>query len=182
MGRGVVLSLEFAVMCDACQNMERVWLSPFCVVDKGVTVTSFLSGSFIWTRPASPWNSFIVIPEISMWLNGFILSRYACISSYEQIKCSGKRLHIPRVLDCFVVLSFCFYFPPFSWYALQKDQALLERVDTFLNSVWYSLMDCLWGPQCSCDCSILKRVMKLQWIVLAQGCWNCRETSCMAYI
>lgn len=93
-------------------------------------------------------------------LNGFILSRYACISCYDQIKCSGKRLPKSAGLLCSALALFLF-FAPFSWYALQKNQALLERVYKFLNSVWYSLMDCLWGPQCSCDCSILKRVVKL---------------------
>lgn len=34
MERGVVSSLEFAVMCDACQNMEVVSLKPFCVVER----------------------------------------------------------------------------------------------------------------------------------------------------
>lgn len=63
--------------------------------------------------------------------------------------------------DLIIIFFLFLFFPPFSWHALQKDQALLESVDKFLNSVWYSLMDCFWGPQCSCDCSILKRVVKL---------------------
>ncbi len=152
MDRGVVLSLEFAVMCDACQNMERVWLNPFCVVEKGVTVTSFLSGSFIWTRPASPWNSFIVIPEISMWLNGYTLSRYACISCYDQKKCSGKRLPKSDGLLCsafFFLLFFFFFFCPLVDMPCRKTKHCWREWIRFLTVFgihWWTVFEGLNAP------------------------------------
>lgn len=149
MDRAVVLSLEFAVMCEACQNVEGVSLSSFfvcvCVrlrTEEGVTV-----GDLIFVQ-------FIYLDQTSISVKSQF--RYACIISYDLYYCFDRRLHFPSILDCSVAIPFCF--PPLNCLVNMlcgmtrhcgRDRIVFSTV--FGIHRWP-----VWGPLCSCECSVLE--------------------------